>query len=273
MNIIFFILKIIGILLLVIFFLAVLLIFHPMYYCVKGESEEQLYVKGYVWWLFQILRLEFEVKDSVTKIRVRIFGFPKNLNSDTKSNDFAEEIPNSTESGDFDTAETIETVHKESDMKTTDGDIKERKTDTGKQNKTSKEKKIKTTKHRFSDLKGMFTGLKKEVSDERNKLAVSKFWQEFVYLLSHLKPKYIKTDISFSMGDPALTGQVTGVLSLLPVLYQYDAHIYPDFAAEEFYIRGNMAIKGHMALVHAIRSGIHILKDKNIRRLWNRIRK
>ena len=80
-------------------------------------------------------------------------------------------------------------------------------------------------------------------------------------------------DISFATGDPALTGEVTGALSLIPLFYQKRVHVYPDFTSDEFYIRGNLMVKGHMALFHLLRSGIHILRDKNIKRLWYKIRK
>lgn len=104
-------------------------------------------------------------------------------------------------------------------------------------------------------------------------MAVSHLWQEVLYLLSHLKPDYIHTEIDFSAGDPAVTGQVTGMLSLLPIMYWYDTHVYPDFLSEEFYIRGQFQLKGHMAFYHMIRCLIRIWNDRNIKRLWNKFRK
>ena len=94
-------------------------------------------------------------------------------------------------------------------------------------------------------------------------------WQELWYLVSHLKPNYIESDISFSAGDPALTGKITGAVSLLPVLYRYDAQVYPDFLSEEAYIRGRLKMKGHMALFHFVRSLIRLIRDENIRKLYD----
>ncbi len=267
MNILFIILKIIGILLLTIFIIAVLLLFHPVYYCMKGEAEENICAEGYVWWLFQIVRLEFRVKDSRARVRLRIFGFPKDLQKDTAEEDSAENIRSEN------TLESTDAAMAESDKHTKKAAAQKEHPKKEKSKSGDKDNGRKPYRNKLSDFKAVIRSLKKEASDKRNKLAVSKLWQELLYLLFHLKPKYIKADISFSSGDPALTGQVTGALSLLPILYRYDAHIYPDFKAEEFYIRGNLALKGHMALFHFIRSGIHILRDKNIRRLWHKFRK
>ena len=74
MSILVFILKIIGILLLILLFFAGLFLFHPIYYQIKGEAKEDISAEGYFWWLFQILRLEFQVGNQDIKIRIRIFG-------------------------------------------------------------------------------------------------------------------------------------------------------------------------------------------------------
>ncbi len=91
MSIVFLILKIIGILLLVILCLILLILFHPIFYQIKGEAEEKISLQGYFWWLFQIIRLEVRWMDQEFSFRLRIFGFSKNLGEEeTMEEDSAE---------------------------------------------------------------------------------------------------------------------------------------------------------------------------------------
>lgn len=268
MSILFAILKILGILLLVILVLVVLFLFHPVFYQVKGRIEDEISIRGHFWWLFQILRFEFSVENAEVKLRFRIFGFARTIG--TKETE-EEEI-----SGD----ETDSFLSKQQVPETTgeDRQTEDREPEAAAESELTKRKKS-FQKHKKPETdkkqkrKDTFESLKRECQDEKNRMAAAHMWQEVIYILSHLKPKYIQTEISFSTGDPAATGQVTGALSLLPVLYRYDAHIYPDFTSDEFYIRGNFSLKGHMSLYHAVICLIRIIRDKNIRRLIRRIRK
>lgn len=299
MSILFLILKIIGILLLIILILLGLLLFHPVFYQVKGNFEEDISVKARFWWLFQILRLEVSYAEENLQIRLRIFGFlKKDLSSD------AEESKEGDSEDLRDIAETVTEAAVEAIEKSADAvdDIADDKSDASSEslNETAKEsdhyepeksvskkknshqksnsrKNIKaelsSKKKKISDTKDVFGRIKKEFSDEKNKQAVSHIWKELMYLLKYLKPKYIRGKMDFSTGDPALTGQVTGALSLIPILYQYDFRVCPDFVSDDFYIRGNISLKGHIALYHAVAIFIRVIRDKNIIRLLHKIRK
>ena len=59
MSIVILILKIIGFLFLALLLLLALLLFHPLFYQLEGEWKEDAELRGYFWWLFQILRVEF----------------------------------------------------------------------------------------------------------------------------------------------------------------------------------------------------------------------
>lgn len=45
---------------------------------------------------------------------------------------------------------------------------------------------------------------------------------------------------TFALADPALTGQVLGILCMMPFLYQYDFHIFPDFESEFILYQGQL---------------------------------
>ncbi len=60
---------------------------------------------------------------------------------------------------------------------------------------------------------------------------------------------------------------------MFPMLYQYEVSVVPDFESEQWYLRGTFEIKGHARLVHVLRSGILLWKEKEVRRFVNRMMK
>ena len=77
MSIVILILKIIGFLFLALLLLLALLLFHPLFYQLEGEWKEDAELRGYFWWLFQILRVEFAWEGGKLTIRFRLFGIAK----------------------------------------------------------------------------------------------------------------------------------------------------------------------------------------------------
>lgn len=282
MRILFFILKIIGILLLAILFMTVLLVFYPVSYWLEGKNDEELSLHGRLSWLFRIVRLEFALKDHTLELKPGILCFHWNLGgskSDEKSGkaqaeekpiEVSEESLAETNQGQSpDARQELRSESEKNDSQIASGSSAELQ---GEQ-RTGFLEKVQSGKTKASGWKNRAGTIREELTDERNKMAISHIWQEVLYLLSHLKPKYIQAEIDFSVGDPAATGQATGMLSLLPIMYQKGIHVYPDFMSEEFYIRGSFCLKGHMALFHMIRCFIRIWKDKNIKRIFNKFRK
>lgn len=147
----------------------------------------------------------------------------------------------------------------------------------GEQRKKTPGKKVRDGNFsRLASLKQLFQNLadiKKIFTDEANQKSVSLVWRELRYLLRHSGFRKIKTDLTFSLGDPAATGQILGVLCMFPVLYRYEVNVSPDFEGEHIYIRGNYFIKGHIRLLHFLLSGIRLWKEKEFRRFVTQILK
>ncbi|MCM1256599.1 MAG: DUF2953 domain-containing protein [Roseburia sp.] len=293
MSILIILLKIIAVILAVLLGFLLLCLFHPVFYQVEGILEENSkpLVKGYFWWLFQILRLEMLFSKGNLSLKLRIFGIGKDL-----SRGKPEDEPGD-ESSDERIGESLKESHE--DISNSNADNLEGNAEDEQKRASAKEKiseeKGKSLKNKFKKKhkkpkkekigkkkfktgneekeEGKFSAIKRELSDEKNKLALSHLWREVLYLLSHLRPKYAKGEINFSTGDPALTGEVTGVLSLCPLFYKHKLHVYPDFASDRFYVQGNLAIKGHMSLYQLVLIVIRLLRDKNFRRLMKKIRK
>lgn len=298
MTVLLFILKIIGIILLLILgilLLAIaLVLFHPVSYQVGGEIEEQTYVHGKISWLFRILSWRFSWDGKEFTSDFYLFGrkhkkkktdedFPKD--DVFQENDFRneeeyllEEADSSKENNLKDTGST-DTRSEEKRQKQKDKPkhkdksiwvrIKEKLVGMLESIRQFSQKIIDTLKN-FNDKKQEVMSL---LSDEANKKTVKGIFGELRYLLKHVRVRKITTDLSFSAGDPALTGQVLGGLCLVPFLYQKGVGIYPDFETEKWYVKGNFKVEGHARGIHVVCSAIRLWKDKNLRRLIKRFRK
>ena len=105
------------------------------------------------------------------------------------------------------------------------------------------------------------------LTDERHREVLPLIFTDLKYLLTHFKFRRIRTDLTFSMGDPALTGQVLGGLCMLPFLYRYQVQVYPDFEAENTYVTGTFDIKGRARGLHIAVSAVRLLGKKEFR-IW-----
>lgn len=312
MTVLLFILKIIGIILLLILgilLLAIaLVLFHPVSYQVGGEIEEQTYVHGKISWLFRILSWRFSWDGKEFTSDFYLFGRKhkkKKTNEDFPKddvfpeNDFRneeeyllEEADSSKENNLKDTGST-DTKPLEQDAIKYKKDIQREKAVRSEEKRQKQKDKsiwvrlkeklvgmlesIRQFFQKFIDTLKNFNDKKQEVmsllSDEANKKTVKGIFGELRYLLKHVRVRKITTDLSFSAGDPALTGQVLGGLCLVPFLYQKGVGIYPDFETEKWYVKGNFKVEGHARGIHVVCSAIRLWKDKNLRRLIKRFRK
>lgn len=91
--------------------------------------------------------------------------------------------------------------------------------------------------------------------------------------LMRIRPRALRGCIEFGLEDPALTGQILGGIAMIPVLYQTELQIIPDFETEDSYIKGKVYTRGHMFPVHLLLFVLQLVKEKNIRRFIRVIRK
>ena len=269
MSILLIILKITGILLLVIFVLAALILFHPVFYRVRGEGQEEISAEGHFWWLFHLIRIGFQKEGGNMRIRIRIFGIPKEFGTQRPN---VQEEESAFEEEAYCSESEPETAEKP-DAKEPDLTVSGEPEYEFQERKPASKRKHKKKREAKDGFKSKFAQIKTELTDSGNHQAISHLWREFCYLISHLKPKRIEAEIVFSTGDPSMTGTVTGALSLFPVIYRYDAHIYPDFASEKFYIKGSLLAKGHVTMFRFFVSMIRLICDRNIKRLLYKFRK
>lgn len=284
MTVILFLLKLIGIILLVllgiVLTLLVLLLFVPVRYQIKGSVLEDKTVRVKLHWLLHLLvfSLSYEEKKLTTEFRILGFRlFPrekkKSALDDTDFDDIEEAE---------DERVTQEPVQEIPQLTATEysGEPQTDSSETHRRQKRQPKRKIaafidnwKRFWEKIKQIPDKVSAIWSVISDEGNHKVVSLVWEQIRYLLRHSRFRKLKTDLTFSAGDPATTGQVLGVFCMFPMLYQYEVSVVPDFESEQWYLRGTFEIKGHARLVHVLRSGILLWKEKEVRRFVNRMMK
>ncbi len=296
------ILKIIGIVLLVILgimlFLLAVLLFVPVRYSVKGTVDNNITAEGKISWLCSILRYDFTFQEQELNGEVRIFGFRPRKKERVSEEELEEEVvsdlvSNTVEEDDSEGKISKSVIESDSDKISPEEAAGRREQNpemdfhTGRQNRKSSRPSGKNIFMRMWDkiksfmkkIKNFFIGIQKRltsfkefvvkvkeiVTDTKNQYAVRRLWEELLYLLKHFGFRKIHTELTFALADPALTGQVLGILCMMPFLYQYDFHIFPDFESESYYIRGSYDVKGRIRLIFLLVTTICLLADKDIR--------
>lgn len=271
MHILLLIVKIIGIALLVILGLLLLalflILFVPVRYSIEGEIDEErnLRVHGYIHWLLSILSYRFRYAESEFTTELRIFGIKKKKKEDNMEEDIEDDIKENVDDVEDDVTQcTSEMLSIKEDNTTECEKTEANKVDRTEIDKTdetthSKDKKVasrgskdKSDKRTIQSVFQKIRDIKTIIFDETNQRVVKLVFTELGYLLKHFRFRKIHTNMEFSLADPALTGQALGVLSLIPALYQYDVHVYPDFESEDMYVKGTFSVAGRIRLVHFI---------------------
>lgn len=97
-------------------------------------------------------------------------------------------------------------------------------------------------------------------------------WVKLQVFLLHIRPRKLSGHLKFGLSNPADTGQILGVIAMVPLFYQTELQIEPDFEAEDNYIQGQVYVKGHICCIHLVILVIRLLRDEKIRTLIRTIR-
>lgn len=308
MEVLFLIFKIIGICLLVLLglclFLVLSVVFIPVRYRIrgKGETPKRIDADAVLSWFLHIIHCRIHYDEKGFFFKFRIFGIPINLGKKEKKKrqrkrKKQKEQPQNRKHGSKeevtanieDITELVEPVEAEEIIKESNKDKQEQNskmekksdlTDDSKGFLSSFRQEIDKIKNIFKNLKKKFLQLKEQLgniksilSEETNRNALAAIFREMKYLMRHYSPRKAAGELQFGMEDPANTGQVLGIISLLPFWHRYKISVTPDFAAEESYAKGELSMKGHIRSIHLFLSGIRLIKNKDIRKLINQIRK
>lgn len=125
----------------------------------------------------------------------------------------------------------------------------------------------------FTRIRSQYARIRKEIEDEANRYAVGRIWSELLKVIRCYRPKKLKADVSFSLADPALTGQAVGLISLIPLVYRYPCSIIPDFTSEQMYFEGSIMAQGKVSIYVFALTTLRLLCDKKFMRVIRRLTK
>lgn len=289
MHILLLILKIIGISLLVILGILILLIgivlFVPVRYRVDGDirrtTKEKVAIHGKVTWFCSAVRYVFSYENNRFQGELLIFGRKRKEKSPITLEELMEEED---EQADSDSSQAEQTEAEQTEGKDSEGEQTETENSKEEQRKQADLKAVRKTKENIfqkisnkirntvqritsfiKNIKEKLVMLKALLTDGVNKRVCKKIFAELIKFLKHLRFRKLHTDLKYGFTDPSLTGQSFGVVCLIPVLYQYNVVITPDFETESTYIEGTFDAKGHLRICHGVMMLIRLLLEKEVR--------
>jgi len=281
-EIVFLILKIIGIallaLLLIAFLLLLCVLFVPIRYKAKlqadmehGKEDGIVDTSVTVSWLLMIkVFAEYQTK---ARIRLKVLGIPvfdswkqKKKSSEKTAEKKAKQPTKTAEKKAKQSAKTAEQSAKTAEQSaktktdTTDPQTENQKQTYATSDFCDKLKKIKEKKDAIINL------WNDEQTIQCKNLAV----QEFLYILKHMKPDKIKGYLHFGFEDPALTGYGMALYGMMIPVWGDFLHVEPEF--DKQVLQGNIWIKGKLRTVHFIKSGLKLFLSKDIRKLITQVK-
>ncbi len=110
-----------------------------------------------------------------------------------------------------------------------------------------------------------------EITSPGNRNAVSHLWKELCYLVLKYKPRKVSAELAFSLADPALTGEVLGMISMFPHVYRSPYHITADFESDKLYVEGELELQGKVTGYVMVMIFIRLIRDKDCMAVFRRI--
>jgi len=156
------------------------------------------------------------------------------------------------------------------DVKISDNSIedssKKEDLDTSKQKKEKKSKKDKEPNKNIEQAKELWTFLQ----EPQNKDILKFITKYVVKIVKWILPRKVYVDMELGLEDPALTGYIAAVTSIVYVATKKNIHIAPNF--NEQVIKGDFRIKGRLYLYQLLYYIIRVIIDKRVRRLIKKVR-
>jgi len=153
-------------------------------------------------------------------------------------------------------------------------DVEETKSRTWKEKLFAKYEKIKYTIKKFYDkIKHILNEIsfyKNLLQDEETKLLFSHACKRIGKVLRHIKPRKLKSNVTFGTGSPDTTGYVFALYGMLSPRLGKDVCITPDFT--EQVLEGTFYAKGHITVFTILVNVCALVLDKRLKLLIGRIK-
>ncbi len=95
--------------------------------------------------------------------------------------------------------------------------------------------------------------------------------KELVYLLKHAKPRNLSGYLRFGFDDPSLTGYAMALYGILYPIWKPELSVEPDF--EKQVLDCHILIKGKVRVWHLVRTALRLLLSRDVRRVIADVKK
>lgn len=288
-QVILLILKMIGITLLAILglvlFILALVLFVPVFY--KAEiihNPQKTQVKAGASFLFPLLSIRLEYMEKMS-YAVRIFGISlfsseKSPKENRKKSKSKKEKQKKNKSG------------KRPERKTEKGIKQEKKDRQENQAKPQNESRPESKSSFFEKIKSKIKKIRNTIGSIRQKMgrllrqkeelayilkkpetkqAIAVVWQNVKHLLRHILPRKIKGYVAYGADNPATTGQVIGLISVLYAKTGKLLELRPNF--EEKQLEADVAFKGRIQLFTLLLIAGKVFFNKELRQAVKEVKK
>ena len=257
-----------------------LLLFVPVRYEIHIRKREELQAEARVHWLLHLIRLPVSYRDGELSAKVKVLFFTvkdllakeqeiregaREVFADWEEDAEADREEQTETAAGQDTEEAVAKEVERAPEERTEEPAHKKKKASGSSVK-SKLRNLKYTLHRFYVK---IKKIKRFATDERTKAAVSLAWSQLKRLLGKLLPRKVRGEVRFGTGDPALTGQILGGISIFYPLFMDNVKVTPDF--QETVLEGELYAKGRIRLFTVARIAWKLYRDKNIRFVYRRL--
>lgn len=277
MSIVLLIFKILGMILLVLLALVLILVFLvlfcPVTYRIKGSYHEKvlkLHVR--VFWPGCLLGMFADADDGNFHMYLRILGLRKSFSKHDNLEDFEDTIANDrmkTEMAAKEKVKDLTEIQEVSAERVADHGLHEESED---RNFAKIKQVISNLVHALKNFNDTRERIAQFMQDSQSRAAFRKIWDKIVYFFKKIKPHKLNLILKYSTGSPDTTGELLGILAMLPMGYQNRWNIAPDFVSEELYAEADFDVRGHLLGIWLLQALLGILLDKNCQKLYNKIR-
>lgn len=106
--------------------------------------------------------------------------------------------------------------------------------------------------------------------EESTKEVIRFVKEQIIWLLHKIAPKEITGKIQFGTGDPAATGELMGVISILLPVYSYSIELEPDFENKIF--EGEAQASGTVRIWYFLVIAWRVIRKKDLKKLIKRLK-
>ena len=251
------VLKFIGIIMVVLLLLLLLLLLIiltvPIKYKLDFNKEEEIYAYTSFKWLFSLISVDMEYYNSQElNINYKIFGLPikpkKKKNVRKKQNN---------------TYKKSEKQEKKKEIKVIRNEVKDNQKNIEVKKETGKKTKVK----RNLGIKKLIKQIK-SYSYKKDLLVDTIVWIK--NFIKRIAPKNLKIYLEIGREDPADTGYIMAILSVLYPLYYSFANIAGNYEKECLYVK--IGADGKIALWQLIYSIIQYIRLESVKELIKTVR-